>query len=103
MEIEPLGFSPQQVREEMVKAKLILSHPGWRQRIDAAEQHSYFWGQIEFLFDFAGVSAHAGKVPVQDWDEKVHAELQAMLDQYFRTAQLMFNAEGLVSTGNSHL
>jgi Protein of unknown function DUF262 len=103
MEIEPLGFRPQQVREEILKAKLIQSHGGWRQRIDAAEQHRYFWGQIEFLLDFSGVSAHADKARVQDWEEKLHAELQAKFDLYFHKAQLMFDAEGLVSKGNTHL
>jgi len=103
MEIEPLGFSPQQVREEMLKAKLFLSHPGWRQRADAAEHHGYFCGRIEFLLDFCGVSAQADKARVQEWGEQVHIELQAAFDQYFRTAQLMFNSDGLLATGNSHL
>ena len=43
-DIGQMGFSSQQVREEILKAKLILSHPDWRARIDAAEEHSYFSG-----------------------------------------------------------
>jgi hypothetical protein len=96
MEIEPLGFSPQQVREEVLKAKLILLNPGWKPRILAAEQHGYFRGQIEFLLNFSGVSAQAEKVQVKDWEEQLHTDLQTAFDQYFKKAQLMFNQEGLI-------
>jgi hypothetical protein len=103
METEPLGFSPQQVREEMLKAQLVLSHPGWRQRVDAAERHGYFCGRVEFLLDFSGVSAHAEKARVQEWGDEVHIEFQAAFDRYLQKAQLMFDSEGLVPTGNSYL
>lgn len=103
MEIEPMGFSPQQVREEVLKAKLILSHPGWKPRILAAEQHGYFRGQIEFLLDFSGVSAQAEEVQEKDWTEKSHTDLQSAFDQYFQKARLMFNQEGLVPTDRLYL
>ena len=53
------GFSEQQVREETLKAGLILSHSAWRPLIDRAEGHDYFRGQIEFLLDFSGVAWRA--------------------------------------------
>lgn len=96
MEIEPLGFSPQQVREEVLKAKLILTHSGWKHRLTTAEQHGYFRGQIEFLLDFAGVSAQAEKSPVESWNEKAHTDFQAAFDVYLQKARLMFNDVGLV-------
>ena len=48
------GFAEQQVKEETLKAGLILNHSGWRQLIDQAEGHGYFRGQIEFLCEFCG-------------------------------------------------
>lgn len=96
-EIETSGFSPQQVREEVLKAKLIRLHPGWKKRILAAEQHGYFLGQIGFLLSFSRVSETAEKTPVKNWPENVHLELQASYDQYLRKAQLTFNDSGLVS------
>lgn len=101
MEIEQLGFSPQQVREEMLKAKLILSHPGWRARLDAAEAHGYFSGQIEFLLDFSDVSDLAGKSEIVDWEPDVHSELQSSFDVYLKKAQITFNATGLIQEGQS--
>ena len=48
-DINLTGFSPQQLREESLKARLILADVGWRDRIGRAEEHGYFSGQIEFL------------------------------------------------------
>jgi hypothetical protein len=95
MEIEPLGFSQQQLREETLKGKLILSHAGWKSRILAAEQHGYFRGQIGFLLEFAGVSAASEKTRAQDWNETLHTQLQTAFDKYLSRAQLMFNQSGL--------
>lgn len=97
MEIEPLGFSPQQVREEVLKAKLIVSHPGWKSRIGVAEEHGYFRGQIQFLLDFSNVSTQADATSVEHWDEATHTDLQAAFDVYLQKAQLMFNQSGLIA------
>ena len=48
-------FYEQQVREEVLKAQLILYSDTWRVAILNAESHSYFRGQIEFLFYFSGL------------------------------------------------
>ncbi len=96
MEIEPLGFSQLQVREEVLKAQLILSHPGWKSRIIAAERHGYFRGQIKFLLDFSGVSSQAEVTSVDDWGETTHTDLQATFDAYLQKAQIMFNQSGLI-------
>jgi hypothetical protein len=79
-----------------LKAKLILSHPSWKPRLLAAEQHGYFRGQIGFLLDFSGVSDQAEKVQIKDWEEKLHTDLQAVFDQYLQKALLTFNADGLI-------
>jgi hypothetical protein len=91
-----VGFNTQQVREEILKARLILADSGWRSRIDAAEQHGYFAGQIEFLLDFAGVIDKARIAAVGEWKADVHAELQTQFDEYLTKARLTFADKGLV-------
>ncbi len=96
-EIDLSGFSPQQLREEILKARLILADPGWRPRIEAAESHGYFRGQIDFLLDFAGVCNEAEEVPVDEWATDVHADLKVRFDDYLAKAQRMFGPAGLQS------
>ncbi len=100
-----IGFSPQQVREEMFKAKLILTGKGWKERIEAAEDHGYFSGQIEFLLDFCGVLEQTIAAP-NEWGNDLHARLQADFDIYSRKAQVTFDSSGLKpikSDGQVHL
>jgi hypothetical protein len=100
-DVGQIGFSPQQVREEALKASLILGDTAWRDRIDQAEEHGYFSGQIEFLLDFSGVLAQIDQMPTK-WDETVHAKLQAAFDGYFTKAQICFASSGLAPS-TSHL
>lgn len=95
-EIGAIGFSPQQVREEILKARLILANGGWRDRIERAEAHGYFSGQIEFLLDFCGVLAQAETMPAE-WDGALHSQLQTAFDEYFTRAQITFTSSGLAS------
>lgn len=95
-DVGQIGFSPQQVREEALKARLILADTAWRERIDQAEDHGYFSGQIEFLLDFCGVLAQSEKM--QTWDGTVHAKLQTAFDGYFTKAQICFASSGLAPT-----
>jgi hypothetical protein len=100
-DIGQVGFSPLQIREEALKAKLIVANTSWRSRIDAAESHGYFVGQIDFLLDFCGASAAAKKTPVIEWEAAQHERLQAAFDQYLRKAHITFNASGLTPTASS--
>ncbi len=98
---EHAGFSPQQLREESLKANLILAHCGWRARIEAAEAHGYFRGQIEFLLDFCEAHAEAGKHAVADWPEALHLQLQDRFDDYFQKAAKMFGPSGLIALNSA--
>lgn len=60
--MEVKGFYGQQVREERIKASLLLRGDAWRNAIEPAERHGYFAGQVEFLLDFASV--------LEDWHEE---------------------------------
>jgi hypothetical protein len=98
MEIVPLGFSPQQVREEVLKARLLRGQADWRTHLLSAEKHGYFRGQIEFLLDFSGVVRHLKAVPIETWDDALHRGFQESFQQYLKKSQRMFNEQGLVYT-----
>jgi len=98
-DIGQIGFSPQQVREEALKARLILTNCDWRTRIGSAETHRYFSGQIEFLLDFSGVLAAAERMQVANWEVAEHQKLQAAFDLYLKKAQSTFTLSGLAPIG----
>jgi hypothetical protein len=91
------GFTLQQVAEEKLKAELIQANVSWRALIDRAEQHGYFNGQIEFLFDFCGVLSRWKGFGMGDWSAEEHALLQKHFESYFKKSEAMFNARGLAS------
>jgi hypothetical protein len=93
------GFNEQQVREETLKAGLILSRSAWRPLIDRAEGHGYFRGQIEFLLDFSGVMAASLEKGIVDWDEQLHLSSQERFSEYLKKAEEMFGPQGLNDHG----
>lgn len=95
------GFATHQLREEELKARLILANDGWIRRIECAEVHGYFSGQIDFLLAFAGATDEAIGSP-SDWDQGQHTTLQANFDEYLAKAQLMFGSSGLAAEGRSN-
>ncbi|MFL9908901.1 GmrSD restriction endonuclease domain-containing protein [Paraburkholderia sp. RL17-337-BIB-A] len=96
MEAVPLGFSPQQVQEEVLKARLLLADPRWRAQIELAEEHGYFQGQVDFLLDFAGVRQRVEESPVSQWSEQAHADRLALFASYLVKAESTFDEAGLV-------
>lgn len=100
---EPLGFSRDQVQEEILKAQLMVAKPDWRTRLHQAEAHGYFRGQIGFLLEFSGALTKATMRPVKDWIPEEHAQLQESFDNYLAKAKLTFNEQGLTSLpGEAH-
>jgi hypothetical protein len=80
------GFNRDQIKEEELKAKLILGNEAvWWPLIRDAENHRYFRGQIGFLLDFS-----KAKLPTID-----HANVQADFRKYFDFAKEMFGDNGL--------
>lgn len=103
MDATPLGFSPQQVQEEVLKAKLILADPGWHARIEQAEGHGYFEGQIEFLLDFAGLRDSVTNIPGKAWPASAHGEKQSAFDNYLAKAAITFDKDGLAEPAGAAL
>lgn len=91
------GFNRQQVAEERLKARLLLTDDGWRALIDQAEGHGYFQGQIGFLLRFSGVSSHPAATGDQEWMASETRGLQQAFSDYLRKAAAMFGNRGLNS------
>lgn len=81
------GFRGAQVREEIIKAQLIIADSQWRPLIERAERHGYFQGQIDFLLEHSSAAwalqSHAHAV----WQEHFAGSLAL--------AEQMFDAHGL--------
>lgn len=102
-EVEPLGFSREQVQEESLKAALMLAEKGWIDRLHAAEAHGYFRGQIGFLLDFSGVRAKSSERRVEEWTPDEHGELQSLFEVYLAKGKLTFSELGLATLpGEAH-
>lgn len=90
-----VGFNQQQVREEQLKAQLILKSDKWRDLIIEAECHGYFSGQIEFLLKFSGVLDLWLEAKNCNWSEQEDENLRSSFESYFKRAKLVFGDAGL--------
>jgi hypothetical protein len=89
------GFNQQQVREEQLKAQLIIRSDAWLKLIVEAECHKYFAGQIEFLFKFSGVLDHWLDEKTCDWSEQMDEEFRSHFVACLKRANLIFGDDGL--------
>jgi len=88
---EVAGFNRQQIREERLKAQLLLRDSKWRPLLEEAETHGYFVGQIEFLLSFSGVLEHwLASNRSCDWSDDDDAAFREAFQLALRRAQAMF-------------
>jgi hypothetical protein len=80
------GFAVGQSAEERVKARLIGLDEGWSERIEEAERHPYFRGQIGFLLRFCGIDLGHPTAPI---DTQLARDLRSRFDHYFSCASQM--------------
>jgi hypothetical protein len=89
-------FHTQQIREERIKAALLLTEGGWRSLVEMAERHEYFAGQIEFLLDFSGVLEHWQDGTGFNWNSEQEALCLAAFENYMGKAFAVFQGAGVV-------
>ena len=85
------GFFRYQVAEERIKAHLQRFGEDWPERIDRAEQHPYFRGQIGFLLRFCGVNLNDPDAELARLDAEAADALGAPFERYFACAAQMFD------------
>ncbi|CAA6689984.1 MULTISPECIES: DUF262 domain-containing protein [unclassified Lentimonas] len=91
------GINEQQLREERIKAQLILKHEDWRTQILKAEQHGYFSGQIEFILKFSGILESWLPNMSCDWTDETDSQLRAAFTNYYDLASSIFDSKGLIN------
>ena len=89
------AFNRQQVREERVKAALMLKGELWTKSILLAERHGYFRGQIEFLLKFSGILDHWLEHKSITWSVDAQKQAQILFSNYLETAEAVFDTGGL--------
>jgi hypothetical protein len=94
------GFASQQVREEKLKAQLMLRSSAWEARILSAERHAYFEGQIEFMFKFSGVLDAWLLGRTASWPDSSNEQFLSNFDYYFDKVTHVFTGAGLCAVGN---
>ncbi len=88
------GFSAQQLREEAIKAQLLLRDPAWRALIEHAELHPYFAGQIEFLLEFSGVLQRCASGAPATWSDAENHTIRARFVEVLASAEALFPRAG---------
>jgi hypothetical protein len=89
------GFNPAQVKEEQIKAHLIIKGDPWAERIYNAERHPYFNGQITFALAFANIEDYYNVHEQCDWDATEDVTYQKEFDRYINLVFSLFTNNGL--------
>ncbi|MBN2282205.1 MAG: DUF262 domain-containing protein [Candidatus Marinimicrobia bacterium] len=92
---EVSGFSTIQVKEERIKAILLLRDDNWREAIIDIENHTYFYGQIGFLLNFSKIEDYFETDHTLNWsvdeNDKYFEEFKITIDK----AKSVFNENGI--------
>jgi hypothetical protein len=89
------GFWDVQVKEERIKAVLILKGSKWESIVLPIENHGYFNGQINFLLQFSGLEAAYDADNQLNLSESDENTLMSSFVEYSRKASAVFGDEGL--------
>lgn len=87
-------FRREQVAEERIKARLIRRDSGWRTRLQEAEAHPYFTGQVGFMLELAGVLDALEAEPEAGWTADTDKDLQDAFDAVWTRVHLLFPTGG---------
>lgn len=85
------GFSREQVAEERIKAHLIGFGGGWPGRLDQAERHAYFRGQIGFLLRCCDLKLLEVDAELERLDATAADDLVEPFEHYLACASQMFD------------
>jgi hypothetical protein len=90
------GFREEQVKEEQIKAGLILRDQCWWKLLRKAEKFKFFKGQIGFLFHLSKIDSYYDERQNVDWPIEINEKMKAEFTIYFDIAtKLVFTAQGI--------
>ncbi len=88
------GFNEYQVKEEVIKAKLILKDDNWAKLIYNTEYElKYFSCQLTFILYFSGIEDVISNI--NNWTTKENDELFNSFNKYVTIAKVVFSNGGL--------
>lgn len=88
------GFNEYQVKEEIIKSKLILKDDVWKKLIYRTEfELKYFNSQLTFLFCFSGIEDAISDL--NNWTTELNDELYNSFINYVAKAKVVFSRGGL--------
>lgn len=89
------GFPDIQIKEERIKALLILRSEDWEIEILNIEKHGYFKGQIGFILNFSGIEEYYNLNKNLDFTNEENENFFLSFKDYSEKASSVFNSEGL--------
>ncbi|MEQ9403571.1 MAG: DUF262 domain-containing protein [Cyclobacteriaceae bacterium] len=85
-------FYGRQVEEEQIKAHLILKGDEWSETIYTLERSPFFFGQIGFVLEFAGLfDVFLGQEGFNQWDATIEKTYLSTFISYANKADSIFN------------
>jgi hypothetical protein len=90
-----IGFAGIQVKEERIKALLILKNEKWQEKIIQIENHQYFKGQIGFILCFSGISDYYKENRKLNWTTAEDEKFYIKFCNYCEKSQILFIDTGL--------
>lgn len=90
------GFNQTQIKEERIKAHLILRSEEWKECILNHEKHLYFKGQLTFALAFSGIEAYFDKNNACNWSLEEDIEFIEQFNSYISKVFLLFTDSGLI-------
>jgi hypothetical protein len=97
---EITGFLSEQVKEEAIKAKLILKNKEWENEIKTIENQGYFKGQISFLLKFSGINELHDNIGRDFNNDLIDSYFDSFVNYRTKT-QLLFDINGLKTLKNN--
>lgn len=89
------GFNPVQLKEEQIKAYLMLKNELWSLEIYEAEKQMYFKGQITFALAFSGIEDYYDANLNCNWDEEANKQYFQLFSRYLKLVFSLFDNNGL--------
>ena len=84
-------FYGRQVEEEQIKAHLILKDVEWSETIYTLERSPFFFGQIGFVLEFAGLFDVHEQEGFEKWDDQTEKTYLSTFNSYADKASSTFN------------
>lgn len=89
------GFDEIQLKEEKIKANLVLKQNKWDELLYSVEKHGYFKGQIGFILFLSGIEEYFNANNHCNWDDQEDTNMKTLFIKYRDLALKIFNDKGI--------